>query len=200
MNKHDDPEWELVRLTAARLFAVNKGDGELSPWDVDLWRSTYPEADSGAFLEALRGLARTGQTWMPKAPQFAALLAPPEGEAAVSWTEVWNAIESKCFRVKNGLEAGRIVEHYHGRIAGAWVASAWTRIQGTDFDPEHRPKLVGMFGKQYEAFAAAQAERLARGLEVASPDQALARGDGGLRKPSFAVPGMPAQIGSGDQS
>jgi hypothetical protein len=184
-----------VRQTAEKLFAVNKGDGALSALDVDLWRGVYPDVSAEGFLEALRSLARTGQTWMPKAPQFAAILAPPTSPTAVTWSEVWSAITVQCRTCKNSAEAGATVERLLGPVAGAWVASSWNRIQASDVgDPEYGPGLVGMFGKQFDAYNAAQTERIERGLSAPSAAAVLGQGDG-LRKLNWAAqfrPGLEA--------
>jgi hypothetical protein len=195
-NAHREPKWELVRMTALRLFAVAKDTGTLTKWDVDVWRATYPDADSDRFLDALRRHARTGAEWMPRAPQLAAYLAPKdETGAPLSWIELWHAIEDGCKYCRTPDEAAATVLELTGSVAGEdWTRRAWTRIQHSPLGDEQGGAIVASFRKEWEGFSEVVAERVRQGRPAISPS----RTGGQLRRFGAGEGfGLPA-IGSGE--
>lgn len=182
---HPDPAWELVRQTARKLFKVPKGDPDLTPSDIEVWKLTFPGADDDAFRGALAAHARSGALWMPRAGELAPYLSP--APAPTSWPVLWGSVMRDCKRCKTPLEAARAVTEATGsERAGAFVASVWKRIESSPIgDPDNGGAIVASFRKEWESFNDAEQQRAERGLPATTAEQLCApRGD--LRRLGFA--------------
>lgn len=161
------PEWQIIRGFALQWFV-----GELSEVAIRSWmpphgvRAIFDEDGNDVTAlkvqDALTTLRRQGRQFMPKLGEIEAIIDPLPLPA--TFTEVWAAIEQGCKYARSAEHAAEIVGERCGVTAGAWVAANWGRIERAEIRGPQSGQVVGGMRKEYETFAAAEGEKIRRGV------------------------------------
>jgi hypothetical protein len=197
---HRDPEWEVVRQTARKLFKVGANSKDLTPADIEVWRLTFPEVGPDGFRSALGLLARSGATWMPVAGELAPFMPKPESAVdAAPFAEVLSAIDGARFLGRAG--GVQRMRERTGELGAAFLCAVGVdALKQTNLGGEYGEIAQRDLERRWNEFVASAEADVRRGLPAprASERGELESRPRGLRRLDFGAVAPVGKLERGD--